>query len=304
MSTQMVVHQDYTRDQLRVIKATVARQTTIEQFLFFIEVCKHTGLSPFARQIYAVVRGGDMTIQVSIDGYRVMAERTGKYAGQIGPEWCDESGEWRDAWLTARPPVAARVGVLRRDFEKPIWGVARYAAYEQSSSPLWKKMPDVMLAKCAESLALRKAFPAQLSGLYTSDEMAQADGPLATPIVTETLSDEDATQVEGEVVDAEKPSEKPATVSPHHNASSPSQTPSASPGGQNGVLSGNIAHLIARAKERAKTLGMATNINEWYAFMQECLGEDVRDTDLDLGRIAKINTRLTALEKERAQGAA
>jgi len=191
-------------EQLSIIKSTIARNTNDNQFRLFIQVCRMTGLNPFAKQIYAVVRGNDMTIQTGIDGYRILAERSGKYSGQIGPEWCDESGEWKDYWISNKPPVAARVGVLRRDFDKPIWGMARYDSYVQSSSPLWKKMPEVMLAKCAEALALRRAFPAELSGIYTKEEMDQADSPLPTPEyhVTPEEHQESSAAIEGPVVES------------------------------------------------------------------------------------------------------
>ncbi len=186
MSTTAIARlQPFNDDQLTLIRQTVAKGTTPDQFKLFIEVCKHYGLNPFARQIYAVVRGNQMTIQTSIDGYRLLAERSGKYAGQIGPQWCGEDAVWVDVWLKKEPPAAARIGILRRDFDQPIWGIARYNSYVQSSSPLWTKMPDVLLAKCAESLGFRKAFPAEMAGIYTDEEMAQADHPLpATTVET------------------------------------------------------------------------------------------------------------------------
>ncbi len=119
-----------------------------------------------------------------------MAERTGKYAGQLGPQWCGLDGEWVDVWLKAEPPAAARVGIVRRDFDHPIWGIARYTSYSQSS-PTWSKMPDVMIAKCAESRAFRRAFPAEMSGLYTNEEMAQADHETAVPAYA--IQEEDET---------------------------------------------------------------------------------------------------------------
>jgi phage recombination protein Bet len=189
--TQTAITQ-FTNEQLALVKNTVAKGTTNDQFRLFIEVCKYHSLNPFARQIYAVVRGGQMAIQTSIDGYRLLAERSGKYAGQTGPQWCGDDEVWKDVWLSDTPPAAARIGVLRKDFDQITWGVAKYKSYAQSS-PLWTKMPDVMLAKCAESLALRKAFPAEMSGIYTKEEMEQADDDLPTVTVNGTTVDAEPT---------------------------------------------------------------------------------------------------------------
>lgn len=278
--------QQFDKSQLEIIRRTVAKSTTPDQFRLFIEVCKYSGLNPFARQIYAVVRGGEMTVQTGIDGYRILAERSGKYAGQIGPEWCGEDGEWKDVWLSEKPPVAARVGILRKDFEKPIWGVAKFSSYQQPSSNVWRKMPDLMLSKCAEALALRKAFPAEMAGIYTKEEMDQADSD--NPQISMYMQQADEHEnihentvvVQGEVVDEHKaPAQQPQTQQPQNTNQSPA-----------------LLKMIEKSKSRADALDL-----DWEATKEEVLGQATADSDLEVNQVAKMNGYFTQIERAEKQ---
>jgi phage recombination protein Bet len=187
-----------TASQVELLKRTVCRGATDDELGLFIEVCKRTRLDPFTKQIHAVKRRmrnpetGEwedvMVHQTGIDGYRLTGQRSGEYGGQTPPAWCGVDGQWTDIWLSEDPPNAAKVGVYRQGIAEPFVGIARYDAYVQKTADgapavRWQSDPSGMLAKCAEAQALRKAFPNELSGIYTDEEMQQADMMPDTPRV-------------------------------------------------------------------------------------------------------------------------
>ncbi len=168
----------FNNEQLDLLKKTIAKGATDDELNLFVNQCKRTGLDPFTRQIYFIKdKNNKVTIVTSIDGLRLVAERSGKYEGQTEPQWCGEDGIWKDIWLSSAPPAAAKIGVWKSGFKQPTYAVAifkEYAGYSYGKlSFMWDKMPATMIAKVAESLALRKVFPNDLSGLYTTEEVAQ-----------------------------------------------------------------------------------------------------------------------------------
>jgi phage recombination protein Bet len=224
MTALALVSDGLGKEQIELIKNTIAKGATNDELSLFIQVCNRMRLDPFAKQIYLVKRWDNesqrnvATSQISIDGARLVAERTRQYRGQTAPQWCGADGVWVDVWLSSDPPAAARCGVYRDGFVEPLMRVAKYSSYAQMKRDgkpmkMWATMPEVMLSKCAESLALRAAFPNELSGVYTADEMGQADNDHrdTKPVSSmRTLDDVAGKPVEydgetGEVIQSERP---------------------------------------------------------------------------------------------------
>lgn len=166
--------------------------------LVFMHVAQRTGLDPFARQLYMICRkqrelvNGEwrdvvkQTIQTGIDGFRLVARRAADRLGETlayeDTLWADSEGNWYELWTHSVAPTAAKVTVVRNG--NRFSAVAMYREYVQTKrdgepNAMWSRMPANQLAKCAEALALRKAFPQDLSGIYADEEMGQADRPAA-----------------------------------------------------------------------------------------------------------------------------
>mgnify|MGYP003503005671 FL=1 len=167
----------FSDSQVRLLKASILdEQTTNDELALFSLVCGRTGLDPFARQIYGIRRKGKLTFQTSIDGYRLIADRTKKYAGSDDAIFDEGLNLYQHLQAERKQPTVATVTVwkLVDGIRCPFTASASWSQYSQAYNgkltETWAKMPHLMLSKCAESLALRKAFPAELSGIYTSEE--------------------------------------------------------------------------------------------------------------------------------------
>lgn len=169
----------WTQEQVDLLKRTIAKDATDDELAFFMHVCQHTRLDPFRRQIHFIKRmskgESKVTFQTGIDGYRAIADDTGLYAGNDEPVFAEKIGD--------KFPLSASVTVYKlvNGEPRPFSATAYWSEYypgESNDGWMWRKMPRGQLAKCAEALAFRKAFPQKLSNVYTHEEMAQANRPV------------------------------------------------------------------------------------------------------------------------------
>lgn len=179
-ATVSPIQGSFTAEQIDLIRRTICPDATDDELALFVQRCKSTGLDPFTGQIYLVKRkGSPATMQTGIDGFRLVAQRTGERDGMDAPQWCGKDGNFLPIWTGSEPPVACSITVYRKGHSRGYPALAYWDFYAQTKAGgelnyMWSKGGPHMLAKCAEALALREAFPNELSGLYTTDEMHQA----------------------------------------------------------------------------------------------------------------------------------
>lgn len=214
---------DYTGHQLALIKRTVAKDTSTDEFDLFMSVARMKGLDPFSKQISAIVFNKDkadkrqMAIITTIDGMRAIAARSGRYRpdedepeyvydpeikGPLNPLGIERAivriyiadvataGGWKKATGVAYWSEFAPIKDEWAENEQGKWRTTGKQTLDTGGN--WGKMPRVMLAKCAEAQALRKAFPEDLSGLYETAELDRASMIDVTPSeIIEQVATED-----------------------------------------------------------------------------------------------------------------
>lgn len=200
----------YTSEQMNLIKKQIANGCNDNELVYFLNVCKSMNLDPFQNQIYAVKFGNKLSIQTGIGGLRAIAGRTGELGGESCVEFYDpQAKEWTEVWDREGKPLAGRVSVYRKGCEHPFTAVLHWKEFH-SGKNLQKDKPLHMFAKTVRAAALRMAFPTEIGGLHVQGEVpednsepSQIQQELSQPLVSQSApsENEDAEIVEEETFD-------------------------------------------------------------------------------------------------------
>lgn len=305
---------EFNEEQIQLLKDQFGRDLSDSQFHFAIELCRRTGLNPMANQIHFIprknrVKGPNgnwtekvtLTVQTGIDGYRLIGHRTREVAGTDGPYWRGKETDWQDYWDEDEPPVAAKFGVRRLGMVDYTYHVATYREYVQMvpnydergnkngtrPNDMWARMPANQLAKCAEAGAWRKAFPQELSGIFTDaeggaseivaqvQEEREAEAPAPRQIARpQARSKKEAApapaprkpQPEAEPFDSEdeaalpfEPEDEPIQGQARELPPEPTPQPAAAPDAAFGAFWNELQELMETLGKDVRDLGMVLN---------------------------------------------
>lgn len=287
----------WTDKQKAALSVLGIKNATNADLAVFMHYCQKTGLDPFSRQIYMICRRekqGDQwvdkqTIQVGIDGFRVIRDRLAARAGvEVEYEdtiWYDSAGGEHTFWLSDEAPAGCRVVVLKNGKRYPgVLRTASYMAVNKNGDPVsqWKTQPDHMIEKCAEAFALRRAFPNDLGGIYLEDELPAAPQEMAPQYQRVT-----AAEVIGQTGWAEDTPDTPPAVEPTPPAREAATPAQPAAGGAEQPTSGQLSSINRRLGE----LGV-DDPEERLGFLSSIAGRPV-DALADLTRAEAGNAAAT-----------
>jgi phage recombination protein Bet len=187
---------------IETLKKTVAVGASDAEFYMFAELCKSTGLNPFKKECWFLKVNGRVQIMTGVNGFFTIANRHGAFDGY---EWgfVAPDGTMANEAYPKDDFIGAWAKVYRKDRKVPTTGVAMLKEYDKRQGT-WNQMKRVMIQKCAESVALRKAFPQEMNGLYTEEEMPEKfSAHAATEKATQPLGTTGLIVEKGDVIDPE-----------------------------------------------------------------------------------------------------
>ena len=185
----------FDEQQIAILKASYAKDLTPMEFKVYLETASALRLNPFSREIFSVKFGGIMQLVTSIDGYRKLSARSGRFMGVTNGRLRVKTKFGESITIPheefdpdAHQIISGTIGVRVSDWPEPVEATAVFKTFKKDTAT-WKAMPDLMILKCAEAAAHRKAalLPdlgahAQVANLYVDDEMQDYSVVDVTPI--------------------------------------------------------------------------------------------------------------------------
>lgn len=189
---QLADRMGLSQEHLDLVRRTVAAECTDDELELFLHTASKYKLDPLLGEVHAIKRKQwnaekkqyveRLTIQIGIDGYRARAEGTGRYCPGSSRFDVVDSGKDRDMCCTVTVYKLVDDGKGGGEW-RPVEGTAWFSEYAVRIKggdnagklvSMWQSRPKGMLEKCAETLAIRRAFPREVGGLRTDEEMGNA----------------------------------------------------------------------------------------------------------------------------------
>ncbi len=182
----------FNEEQLFLIKNIICKGASDDEIAIFLQICKHTRLDPIAKQIWMIPRWDSKvsknvyTPQVSIDGARLIADRTGNYAPGRKTEFeYKQDGSLLSATAFVKKKTSDGIWheiEATAFFEEYVQTYTDKKTNETKVMGLWSSKPHTMIQKVAEMVCLRRGFPSEMSGVYVEGELDKYSVLDVTPV--------------------------------------------------------------------------------------------------------------------------
>lgn len=206
-SNQNQVSTNYNKEQVELVKNTVAKGATDDELKMFMYLASQYNLDPFKNEIWFMKYSGQTTIMTSRDGYLKYAQASPEFEGLMsfvvkeGDTFEIDASEYKvtHKFGTKRGNIIGAWAKCDRAGKKPFISYVDFKEYNQNNR-VWKKYPSAMIQKVAETFVLKRAFG--INGLVTQEELQTEDIKVVNNLVTNEQLKEMYELAEGKNADA------------------------------------------------------------------------------------------------------
>jgi recombinational DNA repair protein RecT len=177
MGFQFVSISELSKEQIQVLKDSVAKETTDTELTYFLNVALAQNLDPFRKEVWSIKYGGKLTVQTGRDGFLKIAKRDPMFdyiqscEVREGDDFRMDpiSGQVEHRLTAKRGQILGAYAIITRKDSVKLTKYVTFSEYNDGSSSMWRDYPTAMITKCVESV-LCKQF-ANVTGIVAEETM-------------------------------------------------------------------------------------------------------------------------------------